>query len=221
MATPLLNIGRLKEKVAQSGSRVIASFKGDSSRSCPGVASAMAASAVAAVAATAAATSAHCSDKTSESRSKVSSQSSLTNDQLTAHLTAEEREILEKVDCDLRFASRSDARCVPWHSRDCLPHTHTRTLTHRTAAEAASAATHISRVYRHCLGAEINASAAVGVGDRYSERGISGRNRWDSRFERWTGASAGDDATCNTRCLLLSFDSPDSSLSLPLFHRYS
>ena len=55
----------------------------------------------------------------------MSSQSSLTNDQLTAHLTAEEREILEKVDCDLRFASRSDARCVPWHSRDCLPHTHT------------------------------------------------------------------------------------------------
>lgn len=104
VSAPLLNIGKIKEKVAQSSSRVMASFKTDSSRSspCPGVASAMAASAVAAVAATAAATSSATTSRPEKGappngRAKVSSQSSLTNDQLTAHLTAEERDILEKV----------------------------------------------------------------------------------------------------------------------------
>lgn len=131
----LPNISKLKERVAQGGSKVMASFKSDSatssgpSRSHPGVASAMAASAVAAVAATAAATAASAraasssssssafGDKSastrarsasidrkntssgcsSSSKSKVPSQSSLTNEQLTAHLTDEERSILEKV----------------------------------------------------------------------------------------------------------------------------
>ena len=105
VSTPLLSISKIKEKVAQGGSRVMASFKTDSSRSSPcpsGVASAMAASAVAAVAATAAATSsatARGAEKAPpiNSKAKVSSQSSLTNDQLTAHLTAEERAVLEKV----------------------------------------------------------------------------------------------------------------------------
>lgn len=105
VSAPLLNISKIKEKMAQGGSRVMASFKTDSSRSSPtpsGVATAMAASAVAAVAATAAATSsatARSADKPPpiNSKVKVPSQSSLTNDQLTAHLTAEERAVLEKV----------------------------------------------------------------------------------------------------------------------------
>lgn len=135
----LPNISKLKERVAQGGYKVMASFKNEpgtsssSSRSHPGVASAMAASAVAAVAATAAATAASAraasssssssvyGDKSASTRarsasidkknttttsstssstcskSKVPSQSSLTNEQLTAHLTDEERSILEKV----------------------------------------------------------------------------------------------------------------------------
>lgn len=106
VSAPILSISKIKEKVAQSGSRVMASFKSDSARSSPcpsGVASAMAASAVAAVAATAAATASSATARSADkappinSKTKVSSQSSLTNDQLTAHLTAEERAVLEKV----------------------------------------------------------------------------------------------------------------------------
>ena len=124
-ASSLLNLKSLKDKMTQGGSRVMASFKtesqGSSSSRPTGVAQAMAASAVAAVAATAAATTKRSSSldgrggnnmRRSSSiapsgsitttvedggKVKVSSQSSLTNEQLTAHLTEEERHILEKV----------------------------------------------------------------------------------------------------------------------------
>ena len=126
-ASSLLNLKSLKDKMTQGGSRVMASFKTEPSASSSnsrstGVAQAMAASAVAAVAATAAATTKRSSSldgrgsnnmRRSSSiapsgsitttavedggKVKVSSQSSLTNEQLTAHLTDEERNILEKV----------------------------------------------------------------------------------------------------------------------------
>lgn len=119
VSAPLLNISKIKEKMAQGGSRVMASFKADSSRSSPtpsGVATAMAASAVAAVAATTAATSSATARSAEKpppinSKVKVSSQSSLTNDQLTAHLTAEERAVLEKVSAGRLSFFISPATC--------------------------------------------------------------------------------------------------------------
>lgn len=115
-SSSLLNLKSLKEKVSQGLTSLKSSdatSSSMSSSSTSGVAQAMAASAVAAVAATAATSrSASVEGRSSANRrkssfavapslskekAKLSSQSSLTNDQLTAHLTDEERNILEKV----------------------------------------------------------------------------------------------------------------------------
>jgi len=98
----LLNINKLKEKVASHGSRVMASFKTEgggasaSNAASYGSSTTSKASGSSSKVSSSTATSEQHSDKSS-SISKLNTQSSLTNEQLTAHLSAEERNILEKV----------------------------------------------------------------------------------------------------------------------------
>lgn len=90
----LLNINKLKEKVASHGSRVMASFKTE-----PGSQQATGFQTPTSVSPTPSTSQSDKAGSTSRSSSisKLSAQSLLTNEQLTAHLTQEERVILEKV----------------------------------------------------------------------------------------------------------------------------